>query len=107
MIGALAFAAKNYVGFADGVCLRIYLLTPKVRRYLLASLFSQLFQCLFRNGKHAAGAQRSVVKQISSRFNLVRDWEEEEISHQLNRVARRPVFTCFFIVLSIEATNQL
>jgi len=41
------------------------------------------------------------------RSDLASDWQEDESRHQSNGVARRPVLARLFVVLLVEAPDQL
>ena len=73
----------------------------------LLCLLRELLQGLLGDGEHSAGAAGAVVEQIGPGFDLVGDRQEDEIGHQLDRIARRPVLTGLFVVFLVEPPNQL
>ena len=54
-----------------------------------------------------AGAAGAVVEQVGAGFNLVGDRQEDQPSHQLDRVARGPAIAGLFVVVFVEAAHQL
>ena len=103
----LALALQQQVGLADRVGLGVDLLAVEVGRNLLAVLVGELWQRLLGHGQHAARAAGAVVEQIGARLDLVGDRQEDQVGHQLHRVARRPVLAGFLVVLLVEAADEL
>src|SRR5262249_1779469 len=56
---------------------------------------------------HAPSAAGAVVHQISTRFDLVGNRQEDEIGHQVYDITRRKMLARLFIVLFVEAADQL
>jgi len=48
-----------------------------------------------------------VVQQVRAGLNLVSYRQENQVGHQLDGVARRPVLASFLVVLLVEAPDQL
>ncbi len=107
VVRRVAFALEQQVGLADGVGLGVDLLAVEVGGDLLAVLARQRLQRFLGHGEHAAGAERTVVEQVGARFDLVGDRQEDELRHELDGVARRPVLAGFLVVLLVEAAHQL
>ena len=105
--GGLALALEQQVGLADGVGLGVDLLAVEVRGDLLAVLGGESLQRLLGDGEHAAGAAGAVVEQVGARLDLVGDRQEDQVRHQLDGVARRPVLAGLLVVLLVEAADQL
>ena len=67
----------------------------------------ELLQRLLGDGQHAARAAGAVVEQIGAGLDLVGDRQKDEVRHQLDGVARRPVLAGLLVVLLVEAADQL
>ena len=107
VVRRVALALEQQVGLADGVGLGVDLLAVEVGGDLLAVLRGELLQRLLGHGQHAAGAAGAVVEQVGARLDLVGDGQEDELRHQLDGVARRPVLAGLLVVLLVEAADQL
>ena len=64
-------------------------------------------QRLLGDRQHAAGAAGAVVEEVGARLDLVGDRQEDQVRHQLDGVARRPVLAGLLVVLLVEAADQL
>ena len=106
VVGGLPFTLQQEVGLADGVGLAVDLLSVEVGRHLLAPLLRDLLQHVLGHGQHAAGPAGSVVEQVGAGFDLVGDREEDQIRHELHRVARGEVLARLFVVFLVEAPDQ-
>ena len=106
VVRRFALAFEQQVGLADGVGLGVDFLAVEVRGDLLAVLLGELLQRLFGHGQHAAGAAGAVVEQVGAGLDLVGDRQEDQLRHQLDGVARRPVLAGFLVVLLVEAADQ-
>ena len=107
VVGSLAAALEQQVGFADCVGLGVDLLPVQVGRDLLALLGRELLQGLLRDRQHPSGAAGTIVEEVGPGLDLVCDGEEQEPRHQRHGVARCPVLACLFVVLFVEAAHQL
>ena len=107
VVGGLALALEQQVGLADRVRLGVDLLAVEVGGDLLAVLVGELLQRLLGDGQHPAGAAGAVVEQVGARLDLVGDRQEDQLRHELHRVARRPVLAGLLVVLLVEAADQL
>ena len=107
VVGGLALAFQQQVGLADGVGLGVDLLPVQVGGDLLAVLGGELPQSLLGHGQHAAGAAGAVVQQVGAGADPVGDRQEDQLRHQPDRVARRPVLARLLVVLLVEAAHQL
>ena len=83
------------------------LLSVEVHRRFLAPFVGELHQSLLGNGQHPAGAASAVVYQIGPRPDLIGDWHEYEMRHQPYHVARGEVLAGLFVVLLVEAPDEL
>ncbi len=61
---------------------------------------------LLADGEHAAGAAGAVVEQVGAGLDLGLDGQEDEVRHQSNGVARRPVLAGLFVVFLVELADQ-
>ena len=77
-----------------------------MRGDLFALRGGELAQSLFSHGQHTAGAAGAIVQQIGSRFDFLGNGQEDQLCHQLDGVARRPVLTRLFVVLLVETAHQ-
>ena len=66
VVGGFAFPLEEQVGFADRVGFGVDLLAVEMRRDFLAVILRELLQGFFRDRQHSAGAERAVIKKISS-----------------------------------------
>ena len=107
VVGRLAFALQQEVRLRDGVGLGVDLLAVEVGRDLLAVRLGELLQRLLGHRQHAAGAARAVVEQVRAGLDLVGDRQEDQLRHQADGVARRPVLARLLVVLLVEAPDQL
>lgn len=107
MVGALALTFDQHVSFADGVGLGVNFLTVEECSDLLIALRGNRHERFFRHGKHAAGAAGAVIQQIGAGFKRSLDRQENEVRHQPNGIARRPVLACLLVVVLVELANQL
>ena len=107
VVGRLAFALEQQVGLGDGVGLGVDFLAVEVGGDLLAVFFGKLLERFLRDRQHAAGAAGAVVDQIGAGLDLVGDGQEDQSRHQSDGVARRPVLARLFVVLLVEAPDQL
>jgi len=103
----LALALEQEVGLADGVGLGVDLLAVEVRGDLLAVRPGEPLERLFPHGEHAAGAAGGVVEEVRPRLDPVGDGEEDQVGHQLDGVAGRPVLPGLLVVLLVEPADQL
>ena len=92
---------------ADRVGLGVDLLAVEVRGDLLAVLRGELLQRLLGDRQHAAGAAGAVVDQVGAGLDLVGDRQEDQVGHELDGVARRPVLAGLLVVLLVEPADQL
>ena len=106
VVGLLAFAFEQQIGLADGVGLGVDLLPVQVGGDLLAVLLGEFVQRFFGDRQHAAGAAGAVVEQIRARLDLVGDRQEDQLRHELDGIARRPVLARLLVVLLVEAADQ-
>ena len=107
VVRRLALALEQQVGLADGVGLGVDLLAVEVGGDLLAVLLGELLERLLGHGQHAAGAAGAVVEQVGAGLDLVGDGQEDQLRHELDGVARRPVLAGLLVVLLVEAADQL
>ena len=103
----LAFARKQHIRLGDGIGLRVDLLSEQVDGYLPVALCRVLIQAVLGDRQHAARTASPVVAGISAVLDLVRDRQKDQIRHQFYDVARREVFARFFVILFVEAPDQL
>ena len=108
VVGRLAFALEQQVGLADGVGLGVDLLAVEVGRDLLAVL----------RGESAAASprRRSACRRCRRRRRRAGRCptrsrsaigQEDQVRHQLDGVARRPVLAGLLVVLLVEPADQL
>ena len=107
VISRVAFSLEQQVGLANGVGLGVDLLAVEMGRHLLAALAGDLLQRLFGDRQHTAGTAGSIIEQVRAGLNLVGDRQKDELGHQLDSIARRPVLARLFVVLLVEAPHQL
>ena len=98
---------QDEVGFADCVGLRVHLLAVEVDRRLFAPFTGQLIQRLFCDRQHPAGPAGAVVDEVGAGPDLIGDRHEDEARHELYDVARGEVLPGFFVVLLVEAPDEL
>src|SRR5437762_1322107 len=99
MLGVFAFALKEHVGLANCISLGVDLLPIEVCADLLASRFRNCLKTLLSNSQHATRATSAIVDQVRAGFDLIGNWEENEVRHQFDGIARSPVFASLFIIL--------
>ena len=68
---------------------------------------ASLPQGLLGDRQHAAGAAGAVVQQVGAGPDPVGDRQEDQLRHQPDGVARRPVLARLLVVLLVEAAHQL
>ncbi|EXI65746.1 MAG: hypothetical protein AW08_02958 [Candidatus Accumulibacter adjunctus] len=107
VVRRVALPLEQQVGLADGVGLGVDLLPVEMRGDLLAVLAGKLLKRLLGDRQHATRTTGGVVEEVGAGFDLVGDRQEEQLRHELHGVARRPVFAGFFVVLFVEASDQL
>ena len=73
---------------------------------LLAMSNAYLQKRLLADRQHAPRAACTVVKQVRTRFDLIGNGQEDEIRHQANGIAGRPVFARLFVVLLVEPAHK-
>ena len=73
---------------------------------MLATSDTQLQERLLGDREHAARTGCAVVKQVRAGFNLVSYGQEDQIRHQADSVAGRPVFTGLFVVFLVELADE-
>jgi hypothetical protein len=69
-------------------------------------LGGDLVQSLLRYGQHSGGSAGDVINKVGAVLDLVGDWQKDKVGHELHDIARRGVFSGFFIVLFIEPPDQ-
>jgi hypothetical protein len=102
-----AFALQQQVGLADGVGFVADFLPEQVDGDFLAVVVGQFVQGFLGHGQHAAGAAGAVVEQIGAGLDAVGHGQEQQLGHELDHVARREVLARLFVVLFVEAADQL
>ena len=107
VVGGFAFSLEQQVSLADGVGFGVDLLAVEVGGDVLAVLGGELPQGVFGHGQHAAGAAGAVVEQVGAGLDVMGNREEDKFGHEPYGVARRPVLAGLFVVLLVEAANQL
>ncbi len=107
VVGRLALALEEEIGLGDGVGLGVDLLTVEVGGDLLAARPGDLPKRLFGDGEHPAGSAGPVVKEVGAVGDAVGDGQEDQLGHELDRVARGPVLAGLLVVLLVEAPHQL
>ena len=108
VVGGVALAFEQQVGFADRVGLSVDLLAELVDRYLLAAIFCNLIQDLLAHRQHAAGAAGPVVDQVGAVGDLVGNRQEDQVGHELHPASRGvKCLSRFLVVLLVEASDQL
>ena len=103
----VALSLQDEIGLADGVGLRVDLLSVEVHRRFLAPFAGELHQSLLGHGKHPAGAAGAVVDQVGPGLDLIGDRHEYEMGHQPHDVARGEVLASLLVVLLVEAPDEL
>ena len=106
VFGFFSVALQKHVCGANRISLRVYLLSEEMYGHFLSALTGKLQQTLLRHREHTAGSASSVVTGIRGVLYLVGNGQKHKVSHEFDNVARRPVFTGFFIVLFVELANQ-
>ena len=107
VVCGVAFALEQQVGLADGVGFGVDFLAVEMGGDLFAPFPGEFPERVFGHGQHAAGAAGAVIEQVGAGLDLIGNRQEEEIGHQLDGVARRPVFAGFFVVFLVEPSHQL
>ena len=107
VVRRVTFAFEQQVGLTDRVGLGVDLLSVEMCGHLLAVFRGELLEGFFGDGQHAARSTGAVVEQVRAGFNLVRDGKEDQLRHQPDGIARRPVLAGFLIVLLVETAYQL
>ena len=107
VVRRVALAFEEQVRLADGIRLGVDVLTVEMSRHLLAVCSGEFLERLFGHREHAAGAASAVVEQVRAGFDLIRDREEDELRHELHRIAGCPVLAGLLVVLLVEAPNEL
>ena len=75
--------------------------------HLLAPLLRDLLQHVLGHGQHAAGPAGAVVEQVGAGLDLVGYGHEHQVRHEPHGVARGEVLARLFVVLLVEAPDQL
>src|SRR5213594_2876053 len=107
VVRRVAFALEQKVGLTDRVGLGVDLLSVEMRGYLFAGFRGELLERFFGNSQHAARSAGSVVEQVRAGFDLVRDRKQDQLRHQPDDGAWRPVLAGLLIVLFVETPDQL
>ena len=103
----VALSLEDEIGLADGVGLRVDLLSVEVDRRVLAPFAGELHQGLLGHSKHPAGAAGAVVDEVGPGLDLIGDRHEDEMGHQPHDVARGEVLAGLLVVFLIEAPDEL
>jgi len=106
VVCGVPFSLEKQVRLADGVGLGVDLLAVEMRGDLLAKLLGELSERLLGHGEQAAGAKRAVVEEVCPRLDLVGDRQEDQLRHELDGIAWRPVLAGFLVVFFVEAADQ-
>jgi len=107
VVRCVPLALEQQVGLADGVRLGVDLLTVEMGRDLLAPFARQLLERLLRHGQHPARTRSAIIEKVRAGFDRVGDGEEDQLRHELHGVALGPVLAGLFVVLLVEAADQL
>ena len=107
VLGFIPLAFDQQVGLGDGKGLGVDLLSVKVDGNVLLLLPGDLVQRFFRHGEHAARAAGAVIHQVGGGLDLIGDRQQDQARHQAHHVARGEVLAGFFVVLLVEAADQL
>jgi len=75
--------------------------------HLAAVLAGEIEQRFLSHCQHSAGAACAVIQKIRARWNRIGDWEENDVRHQLDRIAGRPVFASLLVVFLVKFADQL
>ncbi len=78
-----------------------------MRGYLLPVRLGEILQRLLAHREHSAGAARSVVEEIRPGLDLVGDGQEDQLRHEADGIARRPVLAGLLVVLLVEPPDEL
>jgi len=106
VVGGRALTLEQQVSLADGVGLGVDLLAEEVRGDRLAALGGERLEHVLGHGEDAARTAGAVVEGVGSGLEPVGHGQEDEVRHQLDRVARREVLAGLLAVLLVEAADQ-
>ena len=101
------FALQQQVGLGNGIGLGLNLLAVKVDLHSFLIMLCQFRQAFLGHGQHAAGAAGPVVNKVGARFDIVGHRQEDQVGHELDHIAGREVLSGLFVVLLVEAADQL
>jgi hypothetical protein len=105
--GVLALPLEEHVGLADGVGLGVDLLAVEVGLDGAAVGGSEVLEGFLGDGEHAARAAGAVVKGVGAGPDVVGDGQEDEVGHEADGVAGRPVLAGLLVILLVELADQL
>jgi hypothetical protein len=92
---------------ADGVGLGVDFLTVEVGGDLQSKGGSERLEGFLALRENPAGAASAIVEQVGAGFEFLGDGAEDEIGHQANGVAGRPVLAGLLVVFLVELADQL
>lgn len=107
VLGGLAFAFDQQVGFADGIGFGLDFLSEQVNRHFLAMIAGKLIKRFLRNGEHAPGTARAVVNAVGGVPDAVGNGKKDQVGHEPDDIAGCEVLAGLLVVFLVKAPAQL